>query len=103
MGELDEFLSATPGYFRVGGEKDFPWSSTGKIVWYALFTVEGSEIKRYGFTSAKQQKKQLLLALESIRDDKKAILLGIWTGSYSTHLFILDRDKAVTYLSEVVG
>ena len=103
MGALTEFLSGTPGYFREGCEEEFPWDNTGKTVWYALLNVEGTEVQRYGFTSAVSQKRELIKALKKVKNKGKAILLGVWTGNFSTHLFILNKEKAIELLGKAVG
>ena len=99
MGKLDEFMGGCAGYYRENQEKDFPWHATGKAVWYSLSVCENGKIVNYGFTSAKGQKENLILALTETKDDAGAMLFGIWTGSYSTHLFILDIEKAIEHLS----
>ena len=103
MGNLSEFLSSTPGYFRAGEEDNFPWESTSKIVWYALLNVEETEIERYGFTSALSQKSELLKALKKVKSKSKAMLLGIWTGNHRTDLFVLDKQKAIEHLNRVLS
>jgi len=75
------------------------WENTSKTTWYSLLVVENSKIEKYGFTAAKGQKRQLLLALEAIENKEEAMLLGIWTGNYSTNLFVLDIDIAIKKLS----
>jgi hypothetical protein len=96
MGTLDSFLSGTPGYFRTGEEAAFPWSATSGV-WYALLVVEDGRIVRYGFTAAKGQKTNLRAALEQLAG-AEATLLGVWTGSHRTDLFVLDIPKAITNL-----
>lgn len=98
MGKLSAFLSGQPGYFREGGEDEFPWDQTGKSVWYSLMVVEDGQIQRYGFTASKSGKSGLRSALEAL-EGAEALLLGVWTGQYSTHLFVLDIPKAVQKLS----
>jgi len=97
MGNLDSFLSSTPGYFRSGAEEEFPWTATSGI-WFALLVVEEGKIVRYGFTAAKSQKEKMREALSKI-SSSEALLLGVWTGSHRTDLFVLDISKAVANLS----
>lgn len=52
---------------------------------------------RYGFTAAKSQKANLRAALTKI-GSSEALLLGVWTGSHRTDLFVLDIQKAVEKL-----
>lgn len=97
MGQLSQFLVGTPGYFREGEEQTFPWKSTDKSIWYALLVVEDGHIQRYGFTASKSSKAALLMALErSAKLD--VLLLGVWTGNYSTHLFVLKPSIAIEKL-----
>ncbi len=100
MGELAEFLSDVPGYFREGAENQFPWSSTDRFVWYALLNIENGQIVRYGFTSAKGQKAALLNALN--KASTNSLLLGVWTGSYRTDLFVLEKEKAKEELKRMI-
>ncbi len=97
MGALDLFLSATPGYFRKAAEEEFPWSATSGI-WFALLAVEEGKIVRYGFTAAKSQKEKMRDALTQLKD-MEALLLGVWTGSHRTDLFVLDIPQAIVKLS----
>ena len=101
MGKLNEFLSQVDGYFREGEEDNFPWEETRKTVWYALLTIEENKIKKYGFTAAKGQKYNLFQALKKIEDKTQAMLIGVWTGSHSTHLFVLDIEKAIDKLEKL--
>lgn len=101
MGKLDKFLSGVNGYFEDGREDDFPWDSTGKGVWYSLLVVENKKLVKYGFTSAKGQKKNLVEALKSLLGNDEAMLLGVWNGQYSTSLFELDIKKALKKLGAV--
>ena len=99
MGRFTEVIAGIPGYFREHEEEAFPWSNTGRSVWYALFVVESGKIERYGFTSSKSNKASLLTVLNSLSSADEATLLGVWTGQYNTHLFVLDRAIAVEKLS----
>ena len=98
MGKLSNLLTDTPGYFREGEEDNFPWSITSRAVWYSLLTVEEGQIQRYGFTSSKSSKATLCSALQQLDQADEPMLLGIWTGEYSTHLFVLDIQKAICKL-----
>jgi hypothetical protein len=98
VGRLDRFVAGQPGYFRVGEEDAFPWACTDRSVWYALLVIEAGRIQRYGFTSSKSNKAGLCSALEQLTKEDEAMLLGVWTGQYSTHLFVLDIPKALRKL-----
>jgi hypothetical protein len=98
MGKLSQHIAGQPGYFREGAENEFPWASTDRNVWYSLLTVEDGRIARYGFTSSRSNKSGLCSALQQLDERDEAILLGIWTGQYSTHLFVLDIPKAINKL-----
>jgi hypothetical protein len=103
MGKLDKFLGDTPGYFRTGEVMSFPWDASGRAVWFALFVVENGKIMRYGFTASKSSKRNLIHALRVLIESQEtdALLLGVWTGQYSTHLFVLDISKAIDHLSRL--
>jgi len=98
MGKLSDFLVGVPGYFREGEDESFPWGRTDKAVWYALFVVEGGKIERYGYTASKTSKANLRAALTALSKDEEALLLGVWTGEYSTHLFVLSIPSAIIKL-----
>ncbi len=100
MTNLSQFLSDVPGYFRTNEEETFPWTCKTGLVWYSLLVVENGKIERYGFTSAKSQKAQLVNALIAL-DGREALLLGVWTGSHRTDLFVLDISKAIERLIKV--
>lgn len=100
MAKLDKFLSGKSGYFRHEAEEEFPWSQT-RGVWYSLLVCENAKIEKYGFTSSKPQKENLKLALEEIGHNDDAVLMGVWTGKYKTHLFILDIEIAIKKLGEL--
>lgn len=97
MGKLSAFVSGHPGYFREGAEEEFPWEQTDKSVWYSLLVVEEGRIERYGFTASKSSKANLRCALEKAIAEE-ALLLGVWTGQYSTHLFVLNISTAIKKL-----
>ncbi len=101
MGNLSRFLLSVPGYFREGAEEEFPWSTTGGAVWFALLVVENGKIEKYGFTASKSGKKALTSALQALSADHEALLIGVWTGQYRTDLFILKTDKALAQLQNV--
>ena len=99
MGKLDKFLGGCAGYFRENEENDFPWDAmSGSGVWYSLFVVENGKIETYGFTAAKGSKEKLSIALKEIDPKDDAMLIGVWTGQYNTHLFPLDIQKAIKKL-----
>lgn len=101
MGHLDSFVSEVQGYYRYNDEASFPWASTDRSVWYTLITIENSKIQKYGFTSGKMQKFNLLQALLKADDCNDVLLLGIWTGKYRTDLFVLELDIAMSKLKEI--
>ncbi len=88
------------GHYRTGEEANFPWSSTDRSVWYSFLVVEDGKIVRYGFTSAKGSKTDLLECLQATKGQERT-LLGVWTGQYSTHRFVLDPDKAIKVLARL--
>jgi hypothetical protein len=97
-GRLSTFLTEVPGYFRCGEESIFPWHTVESSVWYSLLTVEEGHICRYGFTSAATGKEALAAALEALEPTDEVLLLGIWTGSHRTDLFVLDPVEALAHL-----
>jgi hypothetical protein len=97
-GKLSRFLTGVPGYFRIGEEAAFPWHVEDSSVWYGLLVVEDGRISRYGFTSAAASKLALCRALEALALTDDALLLGIWTGSRRSDLFILSPSEALAYL-----
>lgn len=99
MRRFSKYIAGTPGYFREGEEEQFPWNLTDRSVWYALLVLESGKLERYGFTSSKSNKDQLCAALQELLTSDEATLLGIWTGEWSTHLFILDIKIAIEKLS----
>ena len=101
MRKLANHIVGQPGYFREGAEDEFPWGRTDKSVWYAILTVEDGRIERYGFTSSKSNKAGLCSALQQLTEQDEALLLGVWTGQYSTHLFVLDIPKAICKLKAI--
>lgn len=89
------------GYFRINEEEEFPWGMTNRIVWYALFIIKDGKMTREGFTPSKSNKINLSDRLgELIRDKVEHTLIGVWTGNYTTNLFILDSKKAIKKLRE---
>ena len=87
------------GYFRIKEEEHFPWDATDKKVWYAIFVVDGGKISREGYTPAKTNKISLADRLEALISEKtEHVLIGVWTGTYSTHLFVLDSKIAIKKL-----
>jgi hypothetical protein len=97
-GKLSKFLIGVPGYFRIGEEAAFPWHVDGSSVWYGLLVVEGGRICQYGFTSAAASKQAMCTAIEALDPTDDSLLLGVWTGSHRTDLFILSPTEALTYL-----
>ena len=101
MKGFEDHTAPHGGYYQENKEEEFPWDSTDRSVWFALFIVEGGEIKKYGFTSSKSQKHALLEALRELPHDCNAELLGVWNGRYSTSLICLDIDISISKLSMV--
>jgi hypothetical protein len=97
-GRLAEFVGAASGNFREQCESEFPWHVNDRAVWYALLVVEDGKIVRYGFISSKADKQSLCTALERLAATDEALLLGIWNGQYSTHLFVLEPAEALAHL-----
>ena len=97
-GKLSRFLTSVPGYFRVGEEATFPWHVDDSSVWYGLLVVENGRIRRYGFTSAAASKQAMCSAIEALAPTDDSLLLGVWTGSRRSDLFILSPTEALTYL-----
>ena len=102
MGKFSHLIDGKQGYFREGEEDEFPWNRTDRKVWYSLFTVEEGRIQHYGFTPSKSNKAALCSILQQLTLNDQSLLLGIWNGDYSTHLFILDLQKAINKLKEVI-
>lgn len=95
--KLTKFLTEQPGLFRTDCN-DFPWHSTDRSVWYALLAVENGEIDRCAFSSSAASKKALCDTLRSLAVEDEMLLLGVWTGRYSTNLFVIDRALALEHL-----
>ncbi|MHB9026986.1 MAG: hypothetical protein ACYC7E_22855 [Armatimonadota bacterium] len=102
MSELSDLVNGARGYYRTGEEDSFPWSAQSKAVWYALIVIENGNLQRYGFSSTVHDKSILVKVLEKLQYEQNAILLGVWNGQYSTHLFVLDIGKAKEKLDEVL-
>ena len=89
----------TGGYFRMKEEEQFPWDATDRKVWYAIFVVDGGKISREGYTAAKTNKISLAARLEILLSEKtEHVLIGVWSGNYSTHLFVLNSRIAIKKL-----
>jgi hypothetical protein len=97
---LTDFQDAVPGNYRTGATETFPFASTDSAIWYSLLVVESGKITRLGFTSAKGQKKRLLAALQAV-GTQEHLLLGVWTGSHRTALFVLDSAVAIRELGKL--
>ena len=95
---LEQFVTQVPGYWRVGEEETFPWHSRGSV-WFALVVLENGVFERYGFTSSGGQKAEPCEALKTIPKTTESLLIGVWPGQNNTHLFVLDRDKAIAKLA----
>ena len=98
IGKFEQFLTGVHGYFRVGEEASFPWHVADSSVWYSLLVVEEGRIRRYGFTSAVASKAALCSALEGLSPGDEALLLGVWTGSHRTDLFVLEPLEVLAHL-----
>ena len=84
------------GYFQIGREADFPFWSTDRATWY--FTVDKTG-KIQGYTPSKTSKKNII---ECLTRDSDILLFGVWTGKYSTSIFLLDSKIAIGKLQEVI-
>jgi hypothetical protein len=93
---------ASGGYFRINEEEHFPWDEKTKKVWFSLFVHDELGIKKRGFKSVISSKRRLLNELRCLERGSGAILIGIWNGKWSTHLFVLDIDTAIEKLEEVL-
>ena len=80
----------------MGRENDFPWWSTDKAAWY--FTLDKSG-KIIGYTPSKTNKK---LLIEYLKSDPEVSLFGVWTGKYSTSIFVLDPKISIEKFREVL-
>lgn len=101
-GETSSMLDkARGGYFRTGEESHFPWDRESKEIWYAVF-MQGSQQAhgRYsGFKSDRTSKLTLIRYLKMAQAaNARPMLIGIWHGKWSTHLFVLDVSEAIDYL-----
>jgi hypothetical protein len=99
--QLSELLTQHENFnFRMGEEDIFPWGHNETGVWYALLVWEGIELNRYGFSSSKTSKGELIETLMLIKqENKKHFLVGVWTGEWTTHLHILNTDIALEEIS----
>ena len=97
-GKLSRFLSGVDAYFRSGEEASFPWHERECSVWYALLVVEEGQIRKYGFTSSDSGKAALCQAIRSLSANDEALLLGVWTGTRRTDLFVLEKSLAIDHL-----
>lgn len=97
-GKLTKFLVGAHGYYRFGEESSFPWHVADSSVWYSLLVVEKGRICRYGFTSAVASKLALCAALKALSPSDQALLLGVWTGSRRTDLFVLAPSEALAHI-----
>ena len=102
MEEFVDFLAPSGGYYRFGEEESFPWESTKREVWYSLIITTDGNLKKYGFTPSKSQKRSLLELLNKLPESSCAELLGVWSGKYSAHLFCLDIEIAKEKLKLVI-
>lgn len=91
-------LIGAADYFRENEEASFPWDASDSSVWYCLLVVEHGQIMRYGFTSADSSKSALCSALRSLSPDDQTLLLGVWTGTRRTNLFVLAPSEALAQL-----
>lgn len=84
------------GYFQIGRESDFPFWSTDKITWYFTTDITG---KMRGYTPSKTNKKILI---DILKNESDISLFGVWTGKYSTSIFLLDSKLSIKKLQEVL-
>lgn len=97
---LKQFEDTVNGYYRTGETRNFPFHITGGEVWFSLLVAEDGKIDKAGFTSGKGQKRRLIEALRATSRHER-LLLGVWTGSQKTHLFVLDCEQAIQELGKV--
>jgi hypothetical protein len=83
--------------FRFGKDtEDFPYGHNIAGVWYSLLIWEDGFPKYYGFSSSKTSKQELIETLKALLEQgTRHTLIGIWTGEWTTFLFVLDSDIAI--------
>lgn len=98
---LSELLSEHENLnFRLNEEQDFPWGHNIAGVWYSLTLWEDRFPKYYGFSSSKTSKQDLLEVLNALLGQHtRHQLLGVWTGEFTTHLFLLKTEIAIEEIS----
>jgi len=76
--------------FRYNETEDFPIYFNESAYWYII--IKGGEGKPnlLQFSNSKGQSKKLVEYLKSKFDESTDIVLGSWTGKWSTDLFVLD-------------
>lgn len=92
-------IATSGGYFRRGAEAEFPWDARSGA-WYILLSETSRGVELRGFRSTVGDKVDLVHALRR-RKYRRARLLGIWTGKWESHLFILNTRKAERRLSAI--
>ena len=68
------------------------------MVWYALITVEAGKVKHESHASSGAGIYELVRRLKSLDAPSNAVLFGVWTGQYTTNLFVLDIPTAISRL-----
>lgn len=89
------------GHFRLGGEAEFPWDARSGV-WYILQTPSKRGLRQKGFRATLGEKWSLLEALHKAAPGR-AQLLGVWTGQWETHLFVLNIELATKHLERSLG
>jgi len=84
------------GYFQIGRDNEFPWNSTQKVTWYFTKDKLGEII---GYTPSKTNKK---IMIDILKGDPSTTLFGVWTGNYSTSIFVFDSKIAIIKLQEAL-
>ena len=86
--------------------ENFPWKTNSKhnaSVWYALMTITDGKISYEPHGSSGMGVSNLVERLISLGDRKDVALFGVWTGQYSTDLFVLDIPTAISNLKKFNG
>lgn len=98
-----------------GAAEDFLWESRDRITWIGTITPAGHVtsthkdfvLKDKAYSSALYGKEELLKDLVAHRDSGlhpgSIKILGVWTGQWSTDLFVIPRDEAIAHLEQVLG
>jgi hypothetical protein len=83
--------------FRDAETRFFPFCRIDKGIWY--FILCDNEITEY--KSTRTDRKSLIPFLKSLISNKKNFkVFGVWTGQWSTDIFVLDASIAIEELSK---